>query len=191
MMTKRDMRLVQAAVLAVLTLAYIGFRSLPRDGKAAISAPAQSEFYVVSRVVDGDTLKLSNGERVRLIGVDTPEVHPSDKLTRDAKRSGMDLAGIQALGKRASDYTKSLVAGKRVRLEYDVTRRDRHGRLLAYVYLDDGTFVNAKIIEDGYGQIMTVQPNVRHVDLFLKLERDARERGRGLWAVDSGLMRKR
>jgi micrococcal nuclease len=131
--------------------------------------------------VDGDTLKLSGGERVRLIGVDTPEVHYSDKLLRDAKRSGSDIKAIQAMGKKASDFTKGLCEGKRVRLEFDVEKRDRYKRLLAYVYLEDGTFINAKIIEEGYAQVMTIQPNVKYADLFLKLQREAREKGRGLW----------
>jgi micrococcal nuclease len=70
------------------------------------------------------------------------------------------------------------VSGKTVRLEFDVRRRDQYGRLLAYVYLEDGTFVNATLVEQGYGQVMTVPPNVRHQDLFLKLQREARETGR-------------
>ena len=187
-MTKRELRQVQAIVLVVVSLAYLGFRNLPFH-KSALPAPSvQSEkskdgFYYVSRVVDGDTLKLSDGERIRLTGVDTPEVHDSDKLLRDAKSSGKDVATIKAMGKRASDFTKSLVEGKSVRLEFDVKRRDRYGRLLAYVYLEDGTFVNAKIIEEGYGQIMTIPPNVKYSDLFLKLEREAREKGKGLWKI--------
>lgn len=187
-MTKRDLRRIQAIVLVVASLAYLGFRNLPlnKSPQAAPSAhPEKSKdgFYYVSRVVDGDTLKLSDGERVRLIGVDTPEVHYSDKLLRDAKSSGKDVAAIQAMGQKASDFTKSLVSGKKVRLEFDVKRRDRYGRLLAYVYLEDGTFVNAKIIEEGYAQIMTIPPNVKYSDLFLQLQHEAQEKGKGLWKI--------
>ena len=151
-MTKRKLRRIQAIVLIVVSLAYFGFRSLPLHKSPSSSSSSSSEktkdaTYFVSRVVDGDTLKLSDGERVRLLGVDTPEVHYSDKLLRDAKNSGKDASAIQELGKKASNFTKSLVENKRVRLEFDVKRRDRYGRLLAYVYLEDGTFVNAKIIE--------------------------------------------
>lgn len=169
---------VKPLVLAAVVLAYAGFRAF--SGQQETSA-ADSVYYAVSRVVDGDTLKLSNNERVRLIGVDTPEVHQSSKLMRDARKSGKDVSEIQALGARASTFTKSLCEGKKVRLEFDVERRDRYGRTLAYVYLEDGTFVNAKIIEEGYAQVMTIPPNVKHADLFLKAQKEARESGRGLW----------
>ena len=140
------------------------------------------ENILVKRAVDGDTLVLESGERVRLIGIDTPELHESKKLYRDAQRSGEDIKTIQGMGKRAADFTKSLVEGKRVRLEFDVDRYDKYKRLLAYVYLvDDGTFVNAKIVEEGYASLMTYPPNVKYADEFVKLYRQARENNRGLW----------
>jgi len=140
------------------------------------------ENILVKRVVDGDTLLLENGERVRLIGIDTPELHVSKKLHRDAQNSGQDIKTIQGMGKRAADFTRDLVEGKRVRLEFDVERHDKYGRLLAYVYLvDDGTFVNAKIIEEGYASLMTYPPNVKYADEFVKLYQQARENNKGLW----------
>ncbi len=127
---------------------------------------------LVSRVVDGDTIELSTGEKVRLIGVDTPEtVHPSKP--------------IEFFGKEASAFTKSMVEGKRVRLEFDAEERDHYGRLLAYVYLEDGTFLNAEIVRQGYGQILSIPPNVKHADEFLKLQQEARDAGRGLWAGET------
>lgn len=167
---------LQALVLVALAVAYAAFRAagVPRDASAG-------QTYHVSRVVDGDTLKLSNGERVRLIGVDTPEVHMSEKLARDARKSNKDAKEIQALGAKASAFTKQLCEGRQIRLEYDVQKRDRYGRLLAYAYLEDGTFINAKILEEGYGQVMTVPPNVKYADRFLELQGQAREKGRGLW----------
>src|SRR2546423_1383806 len=82
----------------------------------------------VVRVVDGDTIVVQTGEgraaRVRLIGIDTPEVHPSDKLRRDARRSGQDAAAIQALGAKASEFTKKYLSGRRVELEPDTTTTD-------------------------------------------------------------------
>jgi micrococcal nuclease len=140
-----------------------------------------SDIYV-TRVIDGDTLKLENGERVRLIGIDTPEMHDSDKLYRDSKEAGQDIQTIKALGKRAYNFTRNLVEGRRVRLEFDLERQDKYGRLLAYVYLNDnGTFVNAEIIRQGYASLMTFPPNVKYADLFLKLYQEAREQKRGLW----------
>jgi micrococcal nuclease len=136
---------------------------------------------LVSRAVDGDTLVLENNERVRLIGIDTPEMHESSKLNRDAQRSGQDVSSIKQLGRRSYEFTRKLVEGQRVRLEFDVERFDKYKRILAYVYLLDGTFVNAKIVEEGYASIMTYPPNVRYADLFLKLSKEARENKRGLW----------
>ncbi|MCX5706313.1 MAG: thermonuclease family protein [Candidatus Omnitrophica bacterium] len=139
---------------------------------------------LVTRAVDGDTLKLENGERVRLIGIDTPEMHESNKLFRDAKRTNQDIKTIKDLGQRSYEFTRRLVEGKRVSLEFDVEGQDRYGRLLAYVYLKDGTFVNAEIVKQGYASLMTIPPNVKYADTFVKLYREAREGGKGLWAVD-------
>jgi micrococcal nuclease len=136
----------------------------------------------VKRVVDGDTLVLENGERVRLIGIDTPEMHESNKLYRDSQRSQQDIATIKELGRRAYVFTKDLMEGKRVSLEFDVEKYDKYSRLLAYVYLkEDGTFVNAKIVEAGFASLMTIPPNVKYADLFLKLYQEARKDKRGLW----------
>jgi len=136
----------------------------------------------VKRVVDGDTIQLETGERVRLIGIDTPEMHESNKLYRDSQRTGEDVRAIQALGRRAYEFTKKLVEGQRVSLEFDVEKYDKYKRLLAYIYLKgDGTFVNAKIVEEGYASLMTIPPNVKYADLFLKLYQEARKNQRGLW----------
>jgi len=136
---------------------------------------------LVKRVIDGDTLQLVNGERVRLIGIDTPELHESDKLYRDSLRTKQDARIIQELGRRAYEFTKQLVEGKRVILEFDVEKYDRYKRLLAYVYLKDGTFVNAEIVKQGYASLMTIPPNVKYSDLFLRLYQEARQNLRGLW----------
>jgi micrococcal nuclease len=144
-------------------------------------AAASYENIVVERAVDGDTLKLANGQRVRMIGIDTPEVHESAKLYRDSQRSGMDAKTIQQMGKKSMAFTKDLVEGKSVRLEFDVERQDKYGRLLAYVYLADGTMVNAQIIQQGYASLMTIPPNVKHADEFLQLYQNARKQKKGLW----------
>ena len=93
------------------------------------------------------------------------------------------------MGKLASDFTRKLVEDKRVKLEFDVQKRDKYGRLLAYAYLDDGTFVNGRIMEEGYAQVMTIAPNVKYAQTFLRLEREARQKGKGLWksAADKSL----
>jgi len=147
-------------------------------------SPAKDYGYsniLVTRAVDGDTLLLENSERVRLIGIDTPEMHESNKLNRDAQRSGQDVEAIKQLGRQSYEFTKKLAQGKRVRLEFDLERHDKYKRILAYVYLEDGTFVNAKIVEEGYASLMTYPPNVKYADLFLKLYQEARQNQRGLW----------
>jgi len=128
---------------------------------------SHAETFLVKRVIDGDTILLANGERVRLIGVDTPETkHPQKP--------------VQRFGQEASLFTKGMVEGKEVRLEYDQQRRDKYGRLLAYVYLLDGVFLNAEIIKQGYGFAYTRFP-FKYLEEFRRYEREARENKRGLW----------
>ncbi len=118
--------------------------------------------------VDGDTIELADGEKVRYIGVDTPETkHP--------------YKPVQFFGREASQFNRNLVVGKRVTLEYDAGRRDRYRRLLAYVYVGD-IFVNAELAAEGYAQTATYPPNVRYQQLFLYLQKQAREAGKGLWS---------
>jgi len=125
----------------------------------------------VLRVVDGDTIqvRLDSGsvERVRYIGIDTPEsVKPGTP--------------VQCFAKKASHYNASLVAGRPVTLRLDAEQRDRYGRLLAYVYTGP-TFVNRVLVARGYARTLTIPPNVSHADEFARLARRAREGGMGLW----------
>jgi micrococcal nuclease len=136
---------------------------------------------ILVKRADGDTLVLENGQRVRLIGMDSPELHESRKLYNDSKRLKMDVKEMQKLGQKAYEFTRNLVEGKRVRLEFDIEKYDKYERLLAYLYLQDGTFVNAEIVKQGYASPMTISPNVKYADLFVKLFKEARENKRGLW----------
>ena len=145
-----------AAVLALLLAASPAFGS-PLEG-------------LVVRVVDGDTIHVrvaDRVEKVRYIGVNTPELHHPQK-------------GEEPGGREALEVNRTLVTGRRVRLETDVQARDRYGRLLAYVWVGE-VMVNAELVRRGYAQVMTIPPNVRHQALFLKLQRDARDAERGLW----------
>jgi len=139
------------------------------------------EDILVKRVVDGDTVVLENGQRLRLIGIDTPEIHESDKLYRDSRRSGEDVKKIKQMGEQSFAFTRRLLEGKRVRLEFDVEKYDKYNRLLAYVFLKDGTFANAEIVKQGYASLLTYPPNVKYAEEFLVLYRQAREEKRGLW----------
>ena len=147
----------------------------------------------IERVVDGDTAIISfifdDGskylkERVRFLGVDTPEtVHPNKP--------------VQYYGKEASDFTKSQLTDKVVWLQTDVNAKDRYDRMLAYVWLKEPTkaelddeaaireyMFNAKLLLDGYAQLMTIQPNSRYANLFVHFQREAREAKKGLWGKD-------
>jgi micrococcal nuclease len=129
----------------------------------------------VVRAVDGDTIIVESGGRtedVRLIGMDTPE-------TVDPQRP------VGCYGPQASDYTKHLLTGRRVTLEYDRVQRDRYGRYLAYVYLDGPprVFVDARLVALGYARTMAIPPNTAHARLFAQLERRAALAGRGLWTA--------
>lgn len=139
----------------------------------------------VISVVDGDTLKVRYKgieEGVRLIGIDAPESRPNKKARNDAQRSGEDLKTITAMGKEATNYAKSLVKpGDTLKMEFDVQKRDKYGRLLAYVYLSDGKMFNEEIVKAGYANLMTIPPNVKYQERFLMAYREARENNRGLW----------
>ncbi|KAB2952023.1 nuclease [Heliorestis acidaminivorans] len=139
----------------------------------------------VTRVVDGDTIKVTlegKEETVRLTGVDTPETkHPSKP--------------VEPYGPEASEFTKNTLAGKKVFLELDVQPRDRYGRILAYVWLSKPAndsdqevrqkLFNAHLLLRGYGQQLTIPPNVKYADLFRTYVKEARERKAGLWGLGS------
>lgn len=144
------------------------------------------EKATVTRVVDGDTIIVNlngNDERLRMILVDTPEtVHPKKP--------------VQCFGKEASDYTKEQLSNKTVYLQKDVSDRDRYNRLLRYVWLDrpfsneptdaeiKKSMYNAILVKEGYGKISTFPPDIKYVELFRELDRNAREKNKGLWACD-------
>lgn len=137
----------------------------------------------VVEVTDGDTIVVrlpSGDERVRLIGIDTPELHASEKLDREMARSGRSREAIQAMGRAARDFTATTLRGRTVALETDVERRDRFGRLLAYVWLDD-VLVNERIVEGGWATLLTMPPNVRFAARLRAAETRARATRVGLW----------
>ncbi len=143
------------------------------------------ELSIVIKIIDGDTLWVHYGvqrEKVRLIGIDTPESKVNTKAKRDAERSGQDIKIITSMGKRARKYVSNLVKpGDKVTIEFDVEQRDRYGRLLGYVYLSNGKMLNEEIVKAGYATVMTIPPNVKYKDKFLRAYKEARERKRRLW----------
>jgi micrococcal nuclease len=170
---RRGRQLLAVVALVVLVLAV---RARLGDG-GADGPPAEDGAASIVRVVDGDTVRVQLGgreETVRLIGIDTPE-------TVDPR------SPVECFGEQASARTKALLpAGTGVRLVADVEPRDRYDRLLAYVYRDDGTFVNLALVADGFASVLTYPPNVAHESEFTAAAAEARDEGRGLWGACGG-----
>lgn len=196
--SRRPLHILSTAIvlliLGLATLLQSGFPGKKASSSKNIHQPfttqSPSEYSTLTatviRVIDGDTFScsLDNGleERVRLLGIDTPESRRNEKVERDSLKTGASLDTLIALGKKSSNYTKSLLPkGTQIQLETDVQIRDRYGRLLAYVYLPDGQMLNALLVKEGYAQLMSIPPNVRYQDQFLSLQKEARENQRGLW----------
>ena len=140
--------------------------------RLGVTASDYKKGIYVSHIVDGDTVELSNGEKVRYIGIDTPE-------TREKKGSVWSYNPMP-YGEEAKAYNQALVGGKSVTLEFDVQKKDKYDRLLAYVYIED-KMVNLEMVKQGYAMIYTFPPNVKYVEAFLKAQQEARENQRGLW----------
>ncbi len=185
-MSKKNISLVLSIILAVIYYA-TSTSSHPEilGTKNVVIAPpisvTQTQVvigqYAVTKVVDGDTIKVTRENEmktVRLIGVDTPE-------TVDPRKT------VQCFGKEASDFTKSLLDGQTVTLQSDNTQQvtDKYGRMLAYVYLSDGTLVNEKIIRSGYGYEYTYNVPYIHQKEFKEAQRLAELEGNGLWSAST------
>jgi micrococcal nuclease len=121
----------------------------------------EEEVYQVKQVIDGDTIELESGQKVRYIGINAPDKG-------------------QNFYKEASSYNETLVSNKSVRLEYDVQKSDQYGRILAYVFVDD-IFVNLELIKAGLAVVYTVPPNVKYTDMFVKAQKEAQEKEAGMW----------
>ena len=168
------MKIIQKipAVAVFLALSCINFTSLGAF-QPAQSGNNTNVFFRIHRVVDGDTFWLINAkgqkEKIRFIGIDAPE----------AKNYGKKVK--QYYGKESTNFLTNYLKGKKVRLEYDVQRYDQYGRTLAYVYLEDGTFLNEYLIKNGYAKVVTFPPNVKYHRQFVIAERYARQHQLGMW----------
>ena len=155
-MTKQSTRRLCSLAMWLVTL-------MVSCGPAEPTRTSAGEHAQVAFVMDGDTMELADGRQVRYVGVNTPE--NGQPYAADAKA-----------------LNESLVAGQAVWLETDVQENDVYGRLLAYVWVGD-TFVNLELVRQGYANAYTVPPNVRHTDIFVQAEQDARKAGRGMWVL--------
>ena len=141
------------------------------EGTPTPPPPDDAETFRVKEVVDGDTIVLEDGTKVRYIGLNTPERG-------------------RPFYEEATEANRKLVEDREVRLEFDTVQIDRYGRTLAYVFVGDSTgstqgetFINLELLRQGYANVFTVPPNVKYEELFREAEREAREVGRGLWAT--------
>ncbi len=175
------LKLILGALALTLVLLIVGCANSegnPLPSPTQLPVATQSEkptaivtneaLYPVDRVIDGDTVVVKIGDKfftVRYIGINTPEITP-----------------VECFGKEATEKNRQLVEGKKVRLEKDVSETDQYGRLLRYVYLEDGTFVNETLVRTGYAHAVTYPPDVKHQEKFREAERDARINNRGLWS---------
>lgn len=136
---------------------------------------SQERLYrTVTNVIDDFTLEFKDGERLRLIGIDIPRDFPKTKKYRQI---------IDSFNKISFLYLKNLLNEKQVSIDLDEFKRDRFGRYLGYVYLPDGTFINLKLIKEGYAQAIRNPINRRYYDLFLEAESEARKSREGLWGI--------
>jgi micrococcal nuclease len=162
----------------LLCIAVLATACRPHSSAAPSAPGVLGPNATMSRVVDGDTIDVTisgHRERVRLIGIDTPETKKPN-------------TPVQCYGPEATSFTKSLLAdGTPLHLERDIVARDDFGRMLAYVYLAaDGTFVNLQIIRKGFARPLTIAPNSAHADEFVDAARTAEADNIGLWAACTG-----
>jgi len=148
-------------LLCVNVLAGCGNKPAASQGRQSVT---------IERVVDGDTVEITQAgkkEKVRLIGIDTPETKKPNKP-------------VMFYGKEAYEYTKKRLEKKTVQLEWDVEERDQYKRLLAYVWIGDELF-NRTLVQEGYARIYTFPPNVKYAAELKKDQETARKKGKGLW----------
>lgn len=155
-------------VLSSVIILVVAIVLFPNDWQEILfTTTSPSDPLVVTKIVDGDTIKLANGETIRYIGIDTPETkHPSKSK--------------QCYGAEASERNKELVFGKKIELTYDVSETDKYGRVLAYVWVD-GKMVNEQLVEEGFAFAKAYPPDLLYQEEFDKLQNIAKKDFRGLW----------
>lgn len=176
---KRRIAVVSIAAIAVCVMTLRAYRWITPHARRqtahqpTLEASSQSTggerySYRCTRVVDGDTIEVARLGAVRLIGIDTPEMN-------------YDFGVPQPFAKEAKKRCERLVDGKEVSLQFDVQKRDKYGRVLAYVFVGD-TFVNAELVKAGLAKAYHIPPNGRYRTRFRRLERQARDQSRGIWS---------
>ncbi len=178
-LTKKQKKLV--LLLLIFCVISIYNLAIQKPTPTSTTQPTQSPLLYdrakVVRVIDGDTIEIENGVKVRYIGIDTPELHHPKK-------------SVQCFGKEAFEENKKLVEGKEIRLEKDVSETDKYKRLLRYIYVDppaggesspSGILLNDYLVRQGFAHSSTFPPDVKYQEQFVEAEKEARAQKRGLW----------
>jgi len=175
MSQKYNNNLMAIAIILVLGIIFqFGYNNIVKNFTSANNNQPNSEYdYVkVARVVDGDTIELEDGRIVRYIGINTPETVNPNIL-------------VQCYGNEASAKNRELVEGKNVKLMPDISDKDKYGRLLRYVYLEDNTFINLLLIESGFAFSSLYAPDIKYQNQFNAAEKEAKDGKKGLWSPDT------
>jgi len=125
-------------------------------------------YHIVEKVFDGDTILLSTGQRIRLLGINTPEVAGRNKEAESG-------------GETAKNWLNQRLAGKKIRLEYDVEKQDKYHRTLAYVFTEDKQHINLELVRLGLATVNIYPPNLKYVDTLLSAQDEAEQAGLGIW----------
>lgn len=160
--------IISLSLITICFLAYIYVQKTQLKPIVQKNQQANS-YYTVQEITDGDTIVLNNGEIIRYLGIDTPELH-HPKI------------GEECGGKDAKEENLKLLEGKKVRLEKDTTDKDDYGRLLRFVFTDDGYFVNYEIIRRGWAQILPIPPDTKFDKVFLDAQLTAKKEKLGIWS---------
>ena len=163
---------------------FLRFTTIPLNLNQLIISPSPSPTNIsyqsdatnsarVKYVIDGDTIELENGQKVRYIGIDTPELHHPQKP-------------VQCYGQEAKDENVKLVLGKEIILKKDISETDKYGRLLKYIFVPtdaspEGMFVNEYLVKEGFAHMATFPPDVAYADVFRKAQNEAIMNEKGLW----------
>lgn len=154
------------SLISALVLTVYALYTNQEEVKQSDVLPSSSATNRVAKVIDGDTIVLENGEKVRYIGINAPEITKRDCFGNEAKKKN-----------------ESLVLHKEVILEKDVSERDKYNRLLRYVYLADGTFINKTLVEEGYAYASSYPPDISRQEELLEAQREAQKNKKGLWGA--------
>lgn len=176
-MNKKQKIYILAIILTVLQLFFGKNNPLSKVSLIPTNIPTPTTFVgdkqtvLVTRVVDGDTIEIEGKIKVRYIGVNSPEIYHDSTGKK---------TGEQCFANEASLENKKMVEGKRVTLIKDISEKDKYGRLLRYVYVDD-LFVNDYLITNGYAKIMTIKPDIKYSLEFKQKEKEAKVNNLGIW----------